>query len=173
MYLTNCSLLKHSSIHLVVCLTTGPQPLPKRALHIVRSRASSFKWEYPLLSLWSSNSLLLYTSGKYLQEWDTNIIIKLYQFLHSPYIIIFSVAHGPGPIHVPDFTITFRHTTLGSTHLDEWSARRRNLYLTTHNTHKRQTSVLPAGFEPVIRASEKPKTNVWDGAATGVGSHKN
>ena len=41
-------------IHLVVCLTTGP----KRALHIVRSRASSFKWEYPLLSLRSSNSFL-------------------------------------------------------------------------------------------------------------------
>ena len=83
------------SIHWVVCLTTGPKPLPKRALHIVRSRASSFKWEYPLLSLWSSNSLLLYTSGKYLQEWDTNIIIKLYQFLHSPYIIIFFVAQEP------------------------------------------------------------------------------
>jgi hypothetical protein len=40
-----------SFIHLVVCLTTGPKPLPKRALHIVRSRASSFRWEYPLLSL--------------------------------------------------------------------------------------------------------------------------
>ena len=45
-------------IHLVVCLTTGPKPLPKRALHIVRSRASSFKWEYPLLALRSSNSFL-------------------------------------------------------------------------------------------------------------------
>ena len=33
-----------SFIHyLVVCLTTGPKPLPKRALHIVRSRAFSFK----------------------------------------------------------------------------------------------------------------------------------
>ena len=30
-------------IHLAVCLTTGPKPLPKRALHIVRPRASSFK----------------------------------------------------------------------------------------------------------------------------------
>jgi len=48
----------HSFIHLVVCLTTGPKPLPKRAVHIVRSRASSFKWEYPLLSLRSSNSFL-------------------------------------------------------------------------------------------------------------------
>jgi len=45
-------------IYLVVCLTTGPKPLPKRALHIVRSRASSFKWQYPLLFLRSSNSFL-------------------------------------------------------------------------------------------------------------------
>jgi len=36
-------LMSYSFIHLVVCLTTGPKPLPKRALHIVRSRASSFK----------------------------------------------------------------------------------------------------------------------------------
>jgi hypothetical protein len=48
----------HSFIHLAVCLTTGPKPLPKPALHIVRSRASSFRCEYPLLSLRSSSSLL-------------------------------------------------------------------------------------------------------------------
>jgi hypothetical protein len=36
------------------------------------------------------------------------------------------------------FTIThLRHTTLGRTPLDEGPARRRDLYLTTHNTHKR------------------------------------
>jgi hypothetical protein len=46
------------TIHLAVCLTTGPKPLPKRALHIERSRASSFKWEYPLLSLRSSNNFV-------------------------------------------------------------------------------------------------------------------
>ena len=45
-------------IHLAVCLTTGPKTLPKPALHIVRSRASSFKWEYPLLSLRLSDSFL-------------------------------------------------------------------------------------------------------------------
>jgi len=45
---------KHPFIHLVVCLTTGP----KQALHIVWSKASSFKWEYPFLSLRSSNSFL-------------------------------------------------------------------------------------------------------------------
>jgi len=35
------------------------------------------------------------------------------------------------------FTITHRHTTLGSNPLDEWSIRHRDLYLKTHNTHKR------------------------------------
>ena len=45
-------------IHSVFCLMTGPKPPPKRFLHIVRSRASSFKWEYPLLSLRSSSSFL-------------------------------------------------------------------------------------------------------------------
>jgi hypothetical protein len=38
-------------IHFVFCLTTGPKSPAKRFLHIVRSRASAFKWEYPLLSL--------------------------------------------------------------------------------------------------------------------------
>ena len=47
-----------SYTHSVFCLTRGPKPPPKRFLHIVRSRASSFKWEYPLLSLRSSSSFL-------------------------------------------------------------------------------------------------------------------
>jgi len=50
-----------ASFHLVVCLTTGPKRLPKQAVHIVRSRDSSFKWEYPLLFLrWSSGFLRLF-----------------------------------------------------------------------------------------------------------------
>jgi len=48
----------HSLIHSLFCLSTGPKPPPKRCLHTVRSRASSFKWEYPLLSLRSSSSFL-------------------------------------------------------------------------------------------------------------------
>jgi hypothetical protein len=43
---------------LVICQTTGPQPLPKRFLHLTRSRASSFKSEYPLLSPRSSSNFL-------------------------------------------------------------------------------------------------------------------
>ena len=58
-------------------------------------------------------------------------------------------------------------TAVGRTPLYEWSARRRDLYLTTHNTHNRQTSMLLAGFEPTIPASERPQTHVLDRVATG------
>ena len=47
-----------SSSSSVICQTTGPKPLPERFLHIVRSRASSFNWQYPLLSLTSSSSFV-------------------------------------------------------------------------------------------------------------------
>jgi hypothetical protein len=40
----------------------------------------------------------------------------------------------------------FRHSTLGRTPLDEGPARRRDLYLTTHNTHNRQTSMPHGGI---------------------------
>jgi hypothetical protein len=42
---------------------------------------------------------------------------------------------------------TQRGATVGRTALDEWSARRRDIYLSTHN---RQTSMPPVGFEPTI-----------------------
>ena len=60
------------------------------------------------------------------------------------------------------------HTTVGRTPLDEWSARRRDLYLTTHNTHNRQTSMSPVGFEPTISAGERPQTYTLNRAATGT-----
>jgi len=41
---------------------------------------------------------------------------------------------------------TQRRITFGRTPLDEWSVLRRDLYLTTHNTHNRQTSMPPGGI---------------------------
>jgi hypothetical protein len=76
---------------------------------------------------------------------------------------------GPGPPHYRGFTITLRHTTVGRTPLHEGSARRRDLYLTTHNSHKRQTSMPPVGFEPAIPASARPQDPRIDLAATGIG----
>ena len=49
-----------------------------------------------------------------------------------------------------------RRSTVGRTSLDEWSARRRDLNLTTHDTHNRQISMPPVGFEPKISAGERP-----------------
>jgi hypothetical protein len=40
---------------------------------------------------------------------------------------------------------------------------------TWQHTHKRKTSMPPAGFEPVIPASEHPQTHALDRAATGIG----
>ena len=59
------------------------------------------------------------------------------------------------------------HTTLGRTALDEWSVRRRDLYLTTPNTHNRHTSMPPVKFEPTISAHDRPRTYALDRAATG------
>jgi hypothetical protein len=47
---------------------------------------------------------------------------------------------------------TQRRTTVGRTPLDERAARRRDLYLTTHDTQNRQISMPPMGFEPRISA---------------------
>jgi len=66
---------------------------------------------------------------------------------------------------------TRRRVTVDRNPLDEWSARRRDLFLTTHtqNTHNRQTSMPPVGFEPTISAGERPHTDALDRAATGTG----
>jgi hypothetical protein len=62
------------------------------------------------------------------------------------------------------------HTAVGRTPLDAWSVRRKDLYLTTHNTHNRQTSMPPVEFEPTISAGERPQTYALERAATGTGT---
>ena len=82
-------------------------------------------------------------------------------------------AHGaisPNEPGTPNyFTNTVRCTTPGRIPLDEWSAQHTELYLTIHNTHTRQTSKQPTGFEPIIPESERPQTHTLDRAATGSG----
>ena len=78
---------------------------------------------------------------------------------------------GLGRLIFRGFTTTlFKLTTVGRTPLDEGPARHRDLYLTTHNTHNRQTSIPPVGFEPTILGSERPQTQALDRAATGIGA---
>ena len=69
-------------------------------------------------------------------------------------------------------TLNHKHThthTFGRISLDQVSACRRVLYLTTHNTHNRQTSTPPAKFEPSIPASERPQAHALDRETTGIG----
>ena len=63
---------------------------------------------------------------------------------------------------------TQRNNTFGRPPMDEESALRGDIYLTTRNTHKRQTSVPPAGFEPPIPASYRSQTLAWGRSATGI-----
>ena len=51
---------------------------------------------------------------------------------------------------------------------EKCSARRSDLYLTTHNTHKRKTRKPTAEFEPAISAGERPQTDTLDRSATGT-----
>ena len=80
---------------------------------------------------------------------------------------------GPTPARASSFLRFLDHTqrriTVGRTPLDEWSACRRDLYLTTHNNHNRQTSMHPVGFEPAISAGERPQTYALYRAVTGTG----
>jgi len=80
-----------------------------------------------------------------------------------------TVLSGPGPPRFRGFTITPRHTTFGRTSLDECPTRRRDPYLTTNNIYKKQTSMLPAEFEPAIPTSERPQTHSLDRAGTWLG----
>jgi hypothetical protein len=61
-------------------------------------------------------------------------------------------------------------TTVGGTSLDKWSARHRDVYLTPHNTHNRQTSMPSVLFQPTFSVGERPQTHALDRAATGTGA---
>jgi hypothetical protein len=82
-------------------------------------------------------------------------IPSAYRSARSESLHRLSLPSRPGPFHYQGFTIILRHTTLCKTLLDGWSARRRYLCRTTYNTHKRQTCMPPAGFEPTFPASER------------------
>ena len=69
--------------------------------------------------------------------------------------------------------INIRDTPHSRTHLDEWSTRRRDLYLPAQNTRYSQTSMPPAEFQPAVPASERPHVHALDRADTGIGTNRN
>jgi len=58
--------------------------------------------------------------------------------------------------HRPNTTSYFLFLTRQLLVGQEWSARLRDLYLITHNTHNRQISIPPVGFKPTIPQNELP-----------------
>ena len=93
------------------------------------------------------------------------ILIRLYSFF---------LRGSTGPVGLglvlSRFRVHNRPTTLGRTPADEWSGRRTDLYLTTHNTHKRLICMPSAGFEPTVTGSERIQTHALDRADTEAAS---
>jgi len=74
---------------------------------------------------------------------------------------------GQAPLIIDDSrSHSITYTTLGRISLDEWSARRRGLYLTKQQSQETEIPA-PRGSEPAIPASERPQTHALDRPATG------
>jgi hypothetical protein len=65
-----------------------------------------------------------------------------------------NVPSWPGLPQYWGFTITHRNHILGKSPLDEWSARRRNVYLTNTQHSQEKNIIPPEGFEPTVPANE-------------------
>ena len=102
---------------------------------------------------------------------DIISLIRRIQDLKPDFFMTQQPPSGPGPRPYRCFTITLRHThTLVTTPLDEWSPRRIHHYLTSHNTHNRHTSMLPAGFELTIPGASDPDWHLRPHSITGNSS---
>jgi len=135
----------------------------------------------PTCGYWHMFSLMICIIGQRLDQ-----VLCISQILYCSIIIIernnstsynyFFFYHGAmalvgqGLLIVED-SWSHSNTTVGRHPLDEWSAQCRDLYQTTYNTHKRQTSLSPVGFEPTIPASEWPQTHALDRTPTGINSY--
>ena len=86
------------------------------------------------------------------------------------FFICFLRRNSPSRTRTASFLRFIDHTkyiiTVARPSLHERSACRRDLYLTTHNTHERQTFMPSAGFEPSIPASNWPQILAVDRLTT-------
>jgi len=98
-------------------------------------------------------------------EYYTAFTLEVVHFFSFFLSLISSVIVGLECHVAPDLALG--HATVGRTPLDERSVRCRDPYLTTANTVNRQTSMLPAEFEPAVPTHERPQTHCrqsghWD-----------
>ena len=107
-----------------------------------------------LLSIICSGSYLMticFSYNKIINALNNLFSLAIYNFsTYLWHVFFFFGRNSPQLAMASSFTRllvhTQRRTTVGRTPLDEWWARRRDFYLTTHNTHNRQTSMPPGGI---------------------------
>ena len=101
-----------------------------------------------------------------MQRYTVYFILKLlYMFRMLPSLIIRSANNCIYSIWY--LSRRYCYLPLDRTPPDEWSARRKHLYLITH--HSQETDLhAPAGFEPVIPACERPQTHALTRGTTGI-----
>ena len=88
------------------------------------------------------------------------------------YFFFFSWRCGPTPAMASSFLRFLDHTqrriTVGRTPLDEWWARRRDLYLTKHNNHNRQTSMHRWDSNPQSQQASGRRPTPWTARLLGL-----
>ena len=125
-----------------------------------------FKTNLPFFALWKTSSFLILSDHFIVHfcRWNSN----------TEYFLFPLWCCGPTLAMASSFLRFLDHTqwciTVGRNPLDEWSALSRDLYLTKHNTHDRQISMPPVGFEPTISAGKRPQTYDVDRMVTGTGN---
>jgi hypothetical protein len=117
-------------------LTTKAIPTSSYCRRLERLDLAS-TWQFVFIS-WS---LINYMANKtYNVPWKMYSCTVLIQFRTVLFIFSVSAAqHGLWPPLTRFRDHTQRHATGGRTPMDEWSARRRDLYLTTHDTHNKHS----------------------------------
>jgi len=113
----------------------------------------------PYLSIAMVPGFLL-TDGSNMKDGNNSFSPMLQDSLVSFFFFLWRFDPIPGNgLPWKGFTISpIGHVTLGRTPLEEWSARRRDIYLTKYNTHNRQSSRPSTGFEPAIPAKN---VKIW------------
>ena len=128
-------------------------------LYFIISQTRCFIWNFSLVNEWMKQ--WIHEMDGWIQNWD-------YPFISCGATSLLGSRQPPRSC----FEITLGDTIFGRNLLDEWLACRRDLYLTTHSTLKRQTSLHPAGSEPAIPASEWTQTVRPTGSAESPYAHQ-
>ena len=113
-------------------------------------------------------------SGVYMLLFFMLLLLQLFTYLHNLSFICFFARQPPGGqgllIHEVSRSNTMTHHSRQDSSGRVISSSQSPLRDNTPNTHNRQTSMPPVGFEPTISAGERPQTYALDRAATETGA---